>query len=123
MDVPFVFGLEFELAAGLKKGVATDRDRSAAYDLIRRAVCQLSPWLSDGGNGVFTPGFRLYLDAGNHTEVALVEVSSPRRPAGTQGRRVRVIGAGRQARPADDAGPVALGQQSRLSGGNVLGLP
>jgi Pup-ligase protein len=78
MDAPFVFGLEFELAAGLKRGMVTDRDRSAAYDLIRRAVCQLSPWLPDGGNGIFTPGFRLYLDAGNHTEVALVEVSSPR---------------------------------------------
>jgi len=103
MDAPFVFGLEFELAAGLKRGVATDRDRARAYDLLRRAVCQLSPWLSDGGNGIFTPGFRFYLDAGNHPELAMVEVGSPRQllelKAAAFGLLRQAVGRARQTMP------------------------
>jgi proteasome accessory factor A len=72
----FLFSLEFELALGSENGTAP-LNREWAYDLLKREIQSLVPWLPDGGNGVFTPGFRFYLDTGSHPEMALVETTSP----------------------------------------------
>ncbi len=76
MASPFLFSLEFELALGSDNPVVP-LDRHAAYFLLLRELRGLVPCLSDGGNGLFTPGFRFYLDAGEHPEMALVETASP----------------------------------------------
>jgi proteasome accessory factor A len=76
MSDPFVFGVEWELAVGCTDPRAA-LGRERAYMLLRQAVCDRAPWLSDGASGVFTPAFRLYLDTGMHPEVASAEVSSP----------------------------------------------
>jgi len=76
LALPFLFSLEFELALGSDDPVVP-LDRHAAYFLLLRELRSLVPCLPDGGNGVFTPGFRFYLDAGEHPEMALVETTSP----------------------------------------------
>ena len=76
MSSPFLFSLEFELALGTESP-AVPLDRHAAYSLLLRELRGLVPCLPDGGNGLFTPGFRFYLDAGEHPEMALVETTSP----------------------------------------------
>jgi hypothetical protein len=76
MSSPFLFSLEFELALGTDNpGVPLDRH--LAYGLLLKELRSLVPCLPDGGNGLFTPGFRFYLDAGDHPEMALVETTSP----------------------------------------------
>ncbi|HEV3120999.1 MAG TPA: proteasome accessory factor PafA2 family protein, partial [Isosphaeraceae bacterium] len=77
MTNPFLFSLEFELALGNAGANANSLDRGYAYSLLAREIQAALPWLSDGGNGFFTPGFRYYLDSGAHPEMALVETSSP----------------------------------------------
>jgi len=73
---PFLFSLEFELALGSDHPTAP-LNRERAYDLLKKEIQSLVPWLSDGGNGLFTAGFRFYLDTGYHPEMALVETTSP----------------------------------------------
>jgi hypothetical protein len=73
---PFLFSLEFELALGSDEPKAAI-EREGAYELLKREIRALVPALSDGGSGLFTPGFRFYLDTGSHPEMALVETTSP----------------------------------------------
>jgi hypothetical protein len=72
----FLFSLEFELALGTDDALGP-LDRNLAYRLLLHELRSLVPCLPDGGNGLFTPGFRFYLDAGDHPEMALVETASP----------------------------------------------
>lgn len=69
--------MEWELALGVEQGSGLDRNQ--AFLLLREALCQLSPWLPDRENerGIYTPGFRFYLDTGEHPEVGSFEVSAP----------------------------------------------
>jgi hypothetical protein len=76
MSAPALFGLEYECSLGSDHpGGRVDHGR--AFHQLCQAVCEQSPWLSDGGSGLYTPLFRLYLDTGGHAEAALVECDSP----------------------------------------------
>lgn len=74
---PIIFGLEWECALG-DRGV-NRVDKALAYEALQQAICELSPWAVDleKNTGIFTSGFRYYLDCGCHPEVAGVEVATP----------------------------------------------
>lgn len=72
-----IFGLEWECALGVEERTGF-RDDRGAFSALWRAIAKLSPWVHDlEGNGLFTTGFRFYLDTGAHPEIAAVEVRSP----------------------------------------------
>jgi hypothetical protein len=73
----FLFGVEWECAFGMEGPGVRPIPFGEAYSELKRALCDISAWLLDGFDGIFTPGFRLYLDEGKHPEVCSVENADP----------------------------------------------
>lgn len=81
MSTRFVFSQEVEMAMGHSAvGEVAEpdylREICCEYGALVDALRARTPFLFDNG-GTFTAGFRFYLDAGCHPEMAMVETGSP----------------------------------------------